>query len=367
MKIQIENHNGRLRLRWHDGNKRQTLAIGMPDSALGRSVALMKKSQIEEDWHKDRYDPTLVKYRPQTMGKMATIVTAPELFEKFAAYRIKQEHLSRSTIERYQSIANLLREHLNQPASKIDKSQVDRFLRVYADKVCARTLKERCSLIQSAWEWARDKYQLTDDNPWVGAADRFKISPQQQVKPFTLAELQAIRAAFANHPKHADYLDFVTFLMHTACRFGEAAALRWKHLGTDYTTAWIGASVSRGNHRDATKTGKDRTIILSPTIATFLAQRCDRLQPEPVDLVFPNSEGGAMNDNNFRNRQWKEILALCQIEYRKPYAIRHSAISHALANGANPIALAEQTGHDTRVMLKTYAHVIDRKYLFLEV
>jgi hypothetical protein len=26
MKIQIENHNGRLRLRWDDGDKRQTLA-----------------------------------------------------------------------------------------------------------------------------------------------------------------------------------------------------------------------------------------------------------------------------------------------------------------------------------------------------
>jgi hypothetical protein len=26
MKIQIENHEGRLRLRWHDGDKRQTLA-----------------------------------------------------------------------------------------------------------------------------------------------------------------------------------------------------------------------------------------------------------------------------------------------------------------------------------------------------
>lgn len=367
MKIQIEDHNGRLRLRWHDGNKRQTLAIGVPNTQLGMSVALTKKSQIEEDWQKDRYDPTLVNYRPQTMGKTATIITAPELFEKFAAHRIKQEHLSRSTIDRYQSIVNLLKEYLNQPANQIGKSQVDRFVRVYGNKVCARTVKERCSLIQAAWEWAADKYRLTEDNPWVGAADRFKILPQQQVKPFTLAELQSIRAAFASHSKYADYLDFVTFLIHTGCRFGEAAALRWKHLGTDYTTAWIGSSVSRGNHRDATKTGKDRTIILSPTITAFLTQRRNRPSSESVDLVFPNSEGGAMHDNNFRNRQWKEILALCQIEYRKPYAIRHSAISHALANGANPIALAEQTGHDVRVLLKTYAHVIDRKYLFLEV
>lgn len=31
MKVTIENHNGRLRLRWNDG-KRRTLALGLPDS-----------------------------------------------------------------------------------------------------------------------------------------------------------------------------------------------------------------------------------------------------------------------------------------------------------------------------------------------
>ena len=58
---------------------------------------------------------------------------------------------------------------------------------------------------------------------------------------------------------------------------------------------------------------------------------------------------------------------MCGCPDRKPYAIRHSAISHALANGANPIALAEQTGHDKRVLLDTYAHAIAKEYLFMEV
>jgi hypothetical protein len=37
MKIQIENHNDLLRLRWDNGDKRQTLAIGVNDSPLGRT------------------------------------------------------------------------------------------------------------------------------------------------------------------------------------------------------------------------------------------------------------------------------------------------------------------------------------------
>ena len=48
-----------------------------------------------------------------------------------------------------------------------------------------------------------------------------------------------------------------------------------------------------------------------------------------------------------------------QIEYRSPYKARHSAISHALSNGANFISLANQTGHDKRVLLSTYARAIE--------
>jgi integrase len=72
MKIQIENHNGCLRLRWDDGDKRQTLAIGVNDTPVGRSLAQKKKAEIEHDWVIGQYDRTLVKYRPQTIGKNAS-------------------------------------------------------------------------------------------------------------------------------------------------------------------------------------------------------------------------------------------------------------------------------------------------------
>ena len=52
------------------------------------------------------------------------------------------------------------------------------------------------------------------------------------------------------------------------------------------------------------------------------------------------------------------MLEKLEIEYRKPYATRHTAISHALANGANPLAVAEQTGHDPQILFKHYASVL---------
>jgi integrase len=368
MKIQIENHNGRLRLRWDDGDKRQTLAIGVNDSPLGRSLAQKKKQEIEHDWLIGQYDRTLLKYRPRTIGKTASEILAPELFRLFGEHQAKYKCVSRSSIEsRYKPIVRMLEKHLNKPAHTIGKYQVDNFVAICQETISGRTGKERCWLIQSAWEWARDKYHLSPDNPWLGAAGRFEILCRQQVKPFTIAELQAIRAEIANHPHYCHYSDFVSFLTNTGVRFGEAAGLRWKHLGAEYTTAWIGESISRGHHNLKTKTGKDRTIQISPALQAALVLRYQRLQPKPDDLVFPAPKGGAIDDNRFRARCWKTILATCNIEYRKPYAIRHSAISHALANGANPIALAEQTGHDKRVLLDTYAHAIAKENLFIEV
>jgi integrase len=60
------------------------------------------------------------------------------------------------------------------------------------------------------------------------------------------------------------------------------------------------------------------------------------------------------------------ILEQSNIDYGKPYTACHSAISHALMNGVNPMDLAEQTGHDKRVFLSTYAHAISKQSLFVE-
>ena len=64
----------------------------------------------------------------------------------------------------------------------------------------------------------------------------------------------------------------------------------------------------------------------------MFADSFDRLSPQPDDLVFLSPQGLSMNDNTFRRRAWKKILASCQIEYRSPYNLRHTAASYHLAN-----------------------------------
>lgn len=93
MKVTIEEHRGLLRLRLNDG-KRRCIGLGITDSTVGRSLALQKKAQIELDWQIGQYDRTLLKYQPRTLGKSATEISAPELFDRFTKHQAKAKGLA---------------------------------------------------------------------------------------------------------------------------------------------------------------------------------------------------------------------------------------------------------------------------------
>jgi integrase len=300
-------------------------------------------------------------------------VSCPELFERFTQTTAKDKALYPGSLRRYQGCASHVRRSLNLSAHQVNEATAANFAATLQEAVSNRTAREYLWLLRGCWDWAKGRYHVAEDNPWAPQVQRIKPNPQQRVKPFTAAEVTAIIGAFRSSQHYSHYADFVYFLFGVGCRFGEAAGLRWSHVADDFQTVWIGESVSRG-HRKSTKTGKARTVVLSPMVAKMLGDRAASLKanysplnlPKPEDLVFPSPKGLPIDDHNFRNRAWKTILEQCRIEYRKPYAVRHSAISHALSNGANPMDLAEQTGHDKRVLLSTYAHAIAKQSLFVE-
>jgi integrase len=212
-----------------------------------------------------------------------------------------------------------------------------------------------------------DKYRIAPENPWPAQIARIKTQPKQKVKPFTGAEVSAILSAFKTHPHYSHYADFVGFLFGCGTRFGEAVALRWEDVAEDFSTVWIGWSITgRDRPRNLTKTGKARTVLVSSKIAEMLRERYEAMQPRPSDLVFPAPKEGHINDSLFRRRAWKSVLESLNIPYRKPYRTRHTAISHALKSGANYIELAEATGHDAKVLHQNYASAIESKSIFVE-
>jgi integrase len=367
MKVTVEDHQGRYRLRWQHQGKRYTLSCGVPSTPTGKAVAKMKAAEIEKDLACGYFDPTLLKYRPRTLGKTATEITAPELFKRFSEHKRKDLGVSDRSIEtRYKPLMKWLEQHLSIPAEKVGEQQAKNFKALLLERVTGQIAKERLWLLQGCWQWAVGKYHLAAENPWVGLTNGIKPTPTQKPQPFAVAEVQAILAGFKADRYYAHYYPLVAFMFGVGCRFGEAAGLQWKHLSPGFETAWIGESVDRNGKRKSTKTGKARTVLLSPTITAMLGELHQGRQPKPDDLVFPAPKGGPVNDKLFNRRAWKTVLERVNVFYRKPYGMRHTAISHALANGAHHLQVAQQTGHDPRVLYASYASVIETRNVFVE-
>jgi integrase len=370
-KIWIEATGKTLRLVWYYQGQRVRLSLGVKDDSIGRALADRKMAEIRIDLDSGYYDSTLLKYKPRKLGKNPTEITAVELFDKYVKAVIDKKELARGSMDRYKAVASKLEQFLTDKlAEKVTESVANDVVVRWSESASPQTIKTYLRHLRAAWEWAKGKYHIADPNPWkncLASRPRIKGSSKPKRKdPFTIAELQAIFVAFSTHKYYKCYLDFVIFLVNTGCRPGEAAGLRWKHITPDFATAEIVASISRGIQK-GTKTEQERIVKPPATIREMLAARFDRLNPQPDDLVFPAPRGAAIDHHNFCNRIWGSILGSCNVRYRPPYNMRHSAISHALHSGAKPIELAEQTGHDVQTMLKTYAHAIDRECLFVDI
>ena len=371
--IEMKGNVTRLRLRYE--GKRYCLSLGkVPDSkvlkAVYDKVVVNTKNAIELDLLLGKFDKTLSKYRLSKPGINPSKITAVGLFEEYAAFIIDKKKLSPGSIGRYNAILSKLRKCLkDKPAHQVTEDIAKSAIVLMGERLGKQTVQTYLFIIRACWNWAaQGKYNLADSNPWDDSLDLSKnqsLEPEK-VKFFTITELKTIIGAFGSHPKYCFYSDFLLFLAQTGCRFGEAASLRWKHLGVNYSTAFICSSISRGyQNPKGTKTGKSRTVQLSPTLQSMLRDRYKRTSPQQNDLLFPSQKkGGSLNDHYFSQKVWKKVLDSSNIDYKSPYCVRHTAISHALDRGVSPIALAEQTGHSVKVLLEIYAHAVRNECLF---
>ena len=365
MKVSIETHGRGLRLRWTCPvkGKRVSINAAVEDSPTGRRYAEGMKEQIEEDIKKiglGYYDPTLLKYKPRTIGKNATEITTVELFERFTKHQFKDKGLAQSSIKsRYEPVRRMLEKHLDIQAANVDKRQAERLADVCEDTLTAGTAKARIMLLKSAWDWGKGRYQLAEENPWVGLHRRFRLVPVQPPSAFSADEVKRIIQGFRSSRYYAHYTDYVIYRFGMGPRGGEASALKWKHISPDFRSVWIGDSYSRGV-TSTTKTKKARTVTLEDWISTILKARKKLINPQSDDdLVFTTSTGLHIGDRDFNRRAWKTVLKEVCVPYRRAYTTRKTSGSHRLANGESPVAVAKKLGHDLKTFYESYADVID--------
>jgi hypothetical protein len=108
-----------------------------------------------------------------------------------------------------------------------------------------------------------------------------------------------------------------------------------------------------------------RTIPIPPVLVRVLRTHIKRFGTTPDGRIFQTARGGILQDSGY-NEVWDQArkAALTPAQYRsplgrRPYDLRHAAVSLWLNSGVPATEVARRAGHGVAVLLKIYAHCID--------
>lgn len=160
------------------------------------------------------------------------------------------------------------------------------------------------------------------------------------------------------------YPGLVLVLAYCGIRWGEATALRVKHLDMlrrrlmiEENAVQVGSIIEVGTP----KNHKKRTVPFPQFLGEYLAQQCEGKGRD--DLVFPNESGHHLHLARVHedNMSWfGSAVKRTGIPRITPHDLRHSAASLAVSAGANVKVVQKMLGHSSAAMtLDIYTDLFD--------
>jgi integrase len=214
---------------------------------------------------------------------------------------------------------------------------------------------------------------------WTAPAVAQTVDRRVVVSPAQARKLLAAVAGLSDRGAHLEA--FYGCLYYAALRPSEAVMLResdlylpakgWGRIvlaasASRAGTAWTDHGTSRQErglkHRADNET---RTIPIPPELVRLLRAHIKKYGTTPDGRVFQTTRGGIIQDSAY-SAVWAQArkTALTEAQYRsplgrRPYDLRHAAVSLWLNSGVPATEVARRAGHGVAVLLKIYAHCID--------
>ncbi len=179
--------------------------------------------------------------------------------------------------------------------------------------------------------------------------------PARPSRALSIDEVQAL-----THAVPARYGALVLVLAFGGLRFGEATALRRRHVSADGSTVTVEASVRYVGGRWLVGPPKTdagiRTIVLPAFVATALATHLSTHVPDgDGTLVFATASGHFLARSNFRMTFGRAVRS-CQLPPVRVHELRHTGASLAAATGASTADLMHRLGHASPAAALVYQH-----------
>ncbi len=258
---------------------------------------------------------------------------------------------------------------------------------------CAKTLagkpaagstqRRKRSVFYNALGYAVEQGHLAS-NPvdriqWTAPAVAQSVDRRVVVSPAQARNLLAAVRGLSVRGAHLEA--FYACLYYAALRPSEAVMLRETDLylpAKGWGRIVLAASASRAGrswtdhgtarqerglkHRAAHET---RTIPIPPELVWLLRADFERYGTTLDGRVFQTARGGIIQDSAYgavwaESRKTALTEAQCRSPLgRRPYDLRHAAVSLWLNSGVPATEVARRAGHGVAVLLKIYAHCID--------
>jgi integrase len=297
--------------------------------------------------------------RRRRLGDVASVVGSQDTLDHYVAETWAKAHavtLARSTARTYAGLYDLhISPYLGQ--LKLVELTPEVIARWQAERIAAgagrSSIHKTLTLLGGILQRATESGRITR-NP-ARLVRKVKRPPKKEVRPLAPATVEALRAVAG--PRDAA---LISVLAYSGLRPQEALALHWGDIRE--RTMLVERTVSLGEEND-TKTSAHRTVrLLAPLREDLLAWRMRSGRPRDSASVFPGPEGRLWSKttyDNWRGRNFDRVLERAGVDHTTPYALRHSFASLLLHEGRSVIYVARQLGHDARLTLSTYGHVID--------
>jgi integrase len=315
----------------------------LPDGTRRRRSGFANKTQARR-WHADNVLPAAHRRRPVDAREL----TLRELTDRYLARHV--------TIRSPRTIASL-RERMRRPLVEYGDVMLGE-LEAMSDDIAEwrTTLPPRYApKVMGAFRQvlaAGVRWRLLGSNPAVDAGPNPEIDPSP-VRPYTVAELDAIAVELSDA-----YRGLPGFGASTGLRPEEWSALERRHV--DRRRRLV--RVEQKNVEAAIVPGGKTKNSVREVPLTARALAALELLPPRLDtpLLFPAPEGGPLNLDNFRRRQWAPAVEAAGVQTpATPYDMRDTFASNALAAGITVFELAKVMGTSVRMIEKHYGALID--------
>ena len=150
---------------------------------------------------------------------------------------------------------------------------------------------------------------------------------------------------------------------YTGLRTGEILGLMYSDIDFDKKVIHVKRSISEGKVTTPKTKGSIREVPILDDLLPYLKKPVKSL------WMFSRQDGtrlGRFGENRYR--EWHTLLDKCNLEYRKPYATRHTYIVTMLKNSdLSILEIAQIVGHTTtQMIIQNYGKYIKGEHLKLD-